>query len=245
MSRLAPLVAGVDGCPAGWVAVIGRAKSPVLWLAVGPTLEWLMHLHPRVESWAIDIPIGLAEDGPREADALARKQLGPKRSSSVFPTPPRVVVEYVANGGDDYVEACRLAADATGKKISKQAWYITPKIAETRRRLVSDRRARSRTFETHPELCFARLADGHALAEPKKSLAGERRRRSLLARVFGAECIERLVAQTESTRGVAIDDTLDAMACWTAAARAVAKQSASVPIDPPSDKDGLPMAIRW
>lgn len=215
MSRSPPLVAGVDGCPFGWVAVLGPAVGAEPWLTVAHDFSTLLGLYPRVHRWAVDIPIGLAEDRPRACDTLARKRLGPKRGASVFPAPPRAVADYAGEYRRNavYAEACRIAATATGKKISKQAWNITPKITEVRNALVAKKRRQGRVFETHPELAFARLADGEALADGKKTLAGNLRRRQLLSRVLGAECVERLVLQTESTRGVSVDDTLDAIAC--------------------------------
>lgn len=245
MSRTANLVAGVDGCPFGWVAVVGPTTGGEPWLTVAPGFAKLVELHPRVIHWAVDIPIGLSDSGSRECDSLARKQLGPKRGSSVFPAPPRVVSSYIETDQAEYAEACRLAAAATGKKISKQAWNITPKIAEARRFLIENKRLRERVFECHPELAFARLAGGEALGDGKKTPEGTRLRRQLLSRRFNAEVVERMIAQTEATRGVGVDDTLDAMACWTAAGRAAAGQATSLPPEPPRDADGLEMSIRW
>lgn len=149
----------------------------------------------------------------------------------------------MSDGGDDYVEACRLAQGATGKKISKQAWNITPKIAEVRDYLLRTPRHRQRVFETHPELCFARLAGGEALPEGKKATAGKQMRRRLLEDHFGADLIDRLLTQTEAISGVGIDDTIDALACWTAAKRAGLGEASSLPTKPPGDATGLPMAI--
>lgn len=245
MSRPVPLVAGVDGCPIGWVAVVGPITGSDPWMTVASDFATLVDRHPRVAQWAVDIPIGLADSGPRECDSLARKELGPKRGSSVFPAPPRLVAQYIEQDSVHYPEACRIAAQATGKKISKQAWNITPKIAEVRRFLIGTPRWRDRVFESHPELAFARLAGGKALLEGKKTTAGALRRRQLLNKQFGAEYVTRLITQTESTCGVAINDTLDAMACWTAAARAVVGRDTALPTHPPRDADGLSLAIRW
>lgn len=243
MSRSSPLVAGVDGCPAGWVAVVSSIVDYEPWLTFAPTFAQLIDQHPRVVLWALDIPIGLADDGPRECDSLARKRLGPRRGSSVFPSPPRVVSDYVERQGTDYKEACRLAAAATGKKISKQSWNITPKIAEVRRHLQDTPRHRGRVFESHPELCFTRLAGGAALAEGKKTLVGHEQRRRLLSEAVGADCVERLILQTEATRGIGVDDTLDAIACWTTAALVASGEAESLPPQPQLDLSGLEMAI--
>ncbi|TWT94052.1 hypothetical protein Pla108_37640 [Botrimarina colliarenosi] len=238
MTRNAPLVAGVDGCPRGWVAAVGPLQGDAIWLSVASSLRELIDLHPGVVAWAVDIPIGLAEDGPRECDGLARRRLGPRRAVSVFSAPPRCAVADV-----DYPEACRLAAAASGKKISKQAWHIGPKIRETRSLLIAEPRLRRRLFESHPELCFQRLAGGAALGEPKKSIAGSVQRRRLLAEAFGAEAVDRVLTQAAASRRVGVDDALDAMACWTAAARAAAGEAESLPPKPPADADGLRMAM--
>lgn len=247
MSGSVPLIAGVDGCPSGWVAAVGPAAGGEPWLTIAPSFAALVGMHPRVKCWAVDIPIGLAGNKSRLCDSLARQRLGPRRGASVFPAPPLVVSQYSDKRGEsaDYTEACRLAAEATGKKISKQAWNITPKIAEVRSFLIETPKLRDRVVESHPELCFARLAEGKALADGKKTSAGGLRRRHLLSRVFGAPCVERLVIQTASTRGVGVDDTLDALACWTAAARVATGQADSLPLDPSLDADGLRVAIVW
>ena len=242
MSRSdAAVVAGVDGCPAGWVAVIGSSPADA-WLIVARTFGELVDRQPRVRAWAVDIPVGLADDGPRPCDAAARKRLGRERSSSVFPAPPRCVVEAT---DVDYAEACRLAAAATGKKIPKQAWNLTPKIRDVRAVLIDRRALRRRVFETHPELCFARMQSGEALAEGKKTAEGRSRRESLLTEVFGRATVKRFVAQTDATRGVGVDDALDAMACWTAAQLFAAGDTESAPDNPATDATGLPVAIRW
>jgi predicted RNase H-like nuclease len=71
------------------------------------------------------MPIGLPERGPRACDLEARRLLGPGRASSVFPAPIRPVL--VATSYDD---ACQIRLQVEGKKLSRQAWVIVPKIRE-------------------------------------------------------------------------------------------------------------------
>ncbi|MEN0111750.1 MAG: DUF429 domain-containing protein [Planctomycetota bacterium] len=250
MSRAPRLVAGVDGCPAGWVAAIGEADGrcppggPV-WLAVAGSLAELIDAHPRVARWAVDMPLGLASDGPRPADAEARRRLGPRRSS-VFPAIPLPALDAV-----EYSEACRLAEAATGKRISKQAWNLAPKIRELRAlALNAPSRRRRAVFECHPELAFAAIGSGVPCPHPKKSDAGHEERVALLASVFGPEPVSRFIAQAETTRGVGVDDALDAAACWFSASRDLADATESVGDDritgkPRFDATGLPLEIRW
>lgn len=233
------LVAGVDGCPGGWVAAIGPVSgSP--WIAVAATLRELMQRHPKVMRWAVDMPIGLAESDPRECDLLAQQRLGPLRRASVFPAPVRLVVEA---GPLSYEDACRLSAAVSGKKISRQTWNLIPKIREVRRVLIETPRLRRRVFECHPELAFARLAGGEALAKAKKEAEGRSQREALLGERFGRSLVEQAVLQTESTSGVGVDDTLDALACWTVASRSLLGEHETLPVRPVKDADGLPIAI--
>ena len=221
------------------MAAVGPISGQPIWLTVADSFDELIGLHPRVVCWAVDIPIGLPTTGRRECDSLARRELGPVRGSSVFAAPPLSAVK-----GKSYETACRLAERATGKKVSKQAWNLFPKIREVRETLIEEPRLRRRVFETHPELCFARIGDG-PLAEPKKSPEGTRKRQTLLTAAFDAETVSRVVKQTEQTRGVGVDDSLDALACWTAAARDAGGTGRVVPRVVDTDDTGLPIAIRW
>jgi predicted RNase H-like nuclease len=162
---------------------------------------------------AIDIPIGLAPDGPRRADVEARQRLGPRRSS-VFPAPVRSVLTATT-----YEEACSLSRAACGKAVSKQLYNILPKIREVDA-LVTPERQR-RLFEMSPELSLAVLA-GAPMAHPKTTPAGRTERIDALGRVFGHAEIERHLLRTPN--GARRDDILDAFAgAWTARRRAAAQ----------------------
>jgi predicted RNase H-like nuclease len=155
---------------------------------------------------AVDIPIGLASDGPRRADVEARRRLGPRRSS-VFPAPVRSVL-----AASTYAEACALSRSACGKAISKQLFNILPKIREVDA-LVTPLRQR-RLFEMSPELSLAVIA-GAPMAHPKTTPAGRAERVQALGGVFGHEQIAHHVRHTPA--GAGVDDVLDAFAgAWTA-----------------------------
>ena len=72
----------------------------------------------------IDMPIGLSENGVRACDQAARRQLGP-RASSVFPAPPRLALEEAA-----YADINSESKRRFGRGVSKQAFYLLPKIRE-------------------------------------------------------------------------------------------------------------------
>src|SRR5687767_1286625 len=104
------MVAGVDGCRGGWVVVTVAVDcaddTPAPECVVVPDLTAIVE-HVRDGSLAavgLDMPIGLAADGRRQAAREARTRLG-RRRSSLFPTPPFAVL-----GSTDYagaVERCR------------------------------------------------------------------------------------------------------------------------------------------
>ena len=82
-------VLGVDACKAGWVGITLDADKTCGYLA--STISDLVDqaaADGRLDAVAIDIPIGLPDEGRRQADVLAREAIGPRRSS-VFMTPVR------------------------------------------------------------------------------------------------------------------------------------------------------------
>ena len=145
---------GVDGCPAGWFSV-GFDRFGGHEVAVFTSFGELIDRYSDAALVLVDIPIGLPE-GPerRECDRLARKMLG-RRGSSVFPSPTRQTAEHAAASPKDYRGALAVERRFAGKGISRQAFAISPKIAEV------DSVMRSRGInaspevrEVHPELCF-------------------------------------------------------------------------------------------
>ncbi len=123
-------VAGVDGCKAGWVAVIRNLDDPAeLKLIVVPTFVDIVGFTPHLAIIAVDMPIGLPDrigPGGRGPEKAARKHLG-MRQSSVFTVPSRAAVYE-----DEYLKACAtaLATSEPPKKVSKQCFFLFPKIRE-------------------------------------------------------------------------------------------------------------------
>jgi len=79
-----PKIAGVDGCPSGWIAVVEQTETHNITAHVFLTFSDLTAALDAAVI-AIDIPIGLTNHGPRQCDLDARSHLGPKRGTSVFP----------------------------------------------------------------------------------------------------------------------------------------------------------------
>ncbi len=227
---------GVDGCPAGWIAVTIAATGP-LTPCVTITRNFA-ELTTGVEKIAVDMPIGLPEragPGGRGAEGAARAILG-GRKSSVFSVPSRSAVSAA-----DYGEACRLA-EATSdppRKISKQAFFLFPKIRQIDLLLRGDSALGFVVFETHPEVAFWRANDEAPMLFPKSTPQGLRERRDLLERLgFEAAFLD---SSVES--GAKRDDFLDACICALVAQRLHAGTARPFPDPPGRDAHGLPVAI--
>jgi predicted RNase H-like nuclease len=227
---------GVDGCRGGWVGALWLDGEDGPRLVAAPTFGALVEASRPVTgpdgtpTIAVDIPMGLPDSGPREADRLARRAL-PGRASSVFSTLVRRAYE-----AESYAAARAVSLELTGRSASAQAHALGRKILEV------DAWARAhpavRVVEVHPEVCFAALNGSVPIPSRKKTLAGMTARRAAL------EAGGMAVPDLPSTlRGVGDDDLLDACAAaWTA--RRVATGLARPMPDPPEVfSDGVPAAI--
>jgi predicted RNase H-like nuclease len=153
---------GIDGCRGGWFAVTmgddGSWKTGLF-----DSLKDVLASFPGARHVLVDIPIGLPKNAPRTCDREARRLLGPKRASSVFPVPCRKAV-YART----YERACALNRRAIGVSISMQTKAICPKIAEADRLLQSSRHLVGMVRESHPELCLWALLGGRPLRFPRR-----------------------------------------------------------------------------
>jgi predicted RNase H-like nuclease len=138
---------------------------------------------------AVDMPIGLPDEGRRSCDAEARRMLGPRRSS-VFPVPVRSAL------------AATSFAAVTG--LSIQGWHLVPKIREV------DACWEPRVREVSPELSLAVVA-GEPMVHPKRTAEGRAERLAVLGAAFPD--------LTLSVRGASGHDVLDAHACLLTARR--------------------------
>lgn len=226
--------AGADGCRAGWICVARGAEGAIDACCVAHVAE-LLRLDPRLDVLAIDVPIGLLDEGARECDREARRLLG-ARGSSVFPAPLRPVL-----AARSWEEACALRSRIEGKRMSRQAWGIAAKVREVDELLRSDPDARSRVREVHPELCFLAWA-GRPMRHAKKRAAGRAERRQLVDAHFGPSAFAGVRARF-ARRDVADDDILDAFAALWTAERSLRGEARVLPETPPRDAFGLPMEM--
>jgi len=227
------MLAGVDGARGGWVAVIcdDRLRNPE-----AVFVERLAELPRGLRVAAVDVPIGLPDSGPRQADILARGKLGRPRGSSVFPCPIRPAL-----AARDWGEACSITERVNGCRLSRQTFGIFPKIAEVDELLRTARWARQTIREVHPELSFATWA-GAPMRHAKKTWPGRRERQRIIAVTFGRQAFARAC---HALRGhpVADDDLADAFAAAWTAARILAGAAERLPGGRRLDGQCLPMHI--
>lgn len=235
-----PLVAGVDGCPGGWLVVLRPLDDPAAaTVRLCPTFADVLALDPAPVMIAVDIPIGLPDrigPGGRGADVAARTVLG-ARQSAVFAVPSRAAVME-----PDYRAACAIAfaTSEPPRKISKQAFNLFPKIREVDAALTPTLQARVR--EVHPEVAFAALNGWRPLDLPKKVKSqphppGLDLRRDLLVAAGYAPRLWETANFRRKDAGP--DDLLDAAAnSWTAV-RLVRGEARCFPDQPPVDARGL------
>lgn len=222
-------VLGVDGCRDGWVGVAPDPEGPRAYAA--PDLRTLLALADRDGSLArvgVDIPIGLVDEGWRDADRLAAAVLG-RRRSSIFTTPVRAALE-----APDHATGVAVSRERSGGGFSIQAWGLRSKVLEVDE-LVRD--GEDRVAEVHPEVTFATMA-GRPAQHAKKTWAGQRERVALLA-AAGVD----LARLTGDTGSAAPDDVVDAAAVAWTALRLLRGEAVSLPDPPQRVPYGLSAAI--
>ena len=140
---------------------------------------------------AIDMPVGLAGDGPRACDAEARRLLGRAARRCSRRRPGRCSAPPTGGGA---------GRGGDGPQPPVQAYNLVTKVAELDRAMRPE--LQGRVVEAHPELAFRRLAGGPAAHPSARRRAGRsawgcwRRRPGDLSRVRAL--------------GAAPDDILDA-----------------------------------
>jgi predicted RNase H-like nuclease len=231
---------GVDGCRGGWIAVtLCAGHAPVV--SVHASFRAILETAGERAIISVDMPIGLPDfvgAGGRGPERIVRRFLG-ERQSSVFSIPSRAAVS-----ARSYADACSIALATSDppRKVSKQAFFLFPKILEIDALMTPELQARVR--EVHPEVAFWRLNGKRPMSLPKKiggkvNPAGIGERRALLAKA----CFSDSFLATKPPVGAAIDDFIDACVCAVTSQRIAAGIAAPFPENPQSDSKGLHMAI--
>lgn len=219
---------GIDGCKAGWVIWSVEQGQPRCQIVT--QLAQISDLLANSTA-LIDIPIGYSDENTpdRLCDKAARKFLSPKRSSSVFPVPSRQ-----AAYASDYVEACEINFELVGRKLSKQTWFILPKVIEVETLLAETPSLKLR--ESHPEVVFAAL-QGSPLEQSKKTPQGQQDRLDIIHSI-APDWSEVLINQLSETkaRQANRDDIIDAFVLMMIAAKA--ENLSTLPEQPDRDRKG-------
>lgn len=228
---------GMDGCKAGWFYFRRDGKN--ISHGIARSIHNLAISLPEDSRVFIDIPIGLVDQGStgRSCDVGARKLLGGAKASSVFSAPCRPVLK-----ASSYEEAKEISFKAIGKKLSIQAFSITPKIKELDDFLLNQDHNMS-IREVHPEVCFWALNDRSSVVSSKKTEDGFEDR-LLLLRKFVPNISDLVdeVLNTYLRKEVARDDILDALVAMVVACTSDDALQ-TIPVAPSIDSKGLPMEI--
>ncbi len=227
-----PCFIGLDGCRAGWVMVTwsgNRDETPLA--AIIADIHGALDINST--HIAVDIPIGFPHERARSCEALARNYVGPRRSS-VFPVPCRKAVM-----AGSYATACEINAGILGKKFSRQAFMLFPKMREVDAVITPE--LQSRVFEVHPEVSFCTMNSKAPLQYSKKSAEGADLRRTLLT--AGGFPVGRLQYPVWKKSRASEDDILDACACAWSAWRIANGRHITFPQTPQFDGRGLRMEI--
>jgi len=202
---------GIDGCKAGWV--IWQVSDGVPTCQIVPEIADAVPLIQQGTA-LIDIPIGFSDTASpdRACDKAARRFLSPKRGSSVFPVPCRE-----AAYANTYQQACDINVARLGKKLSKQSWFILPKVKQVDQLLNQFPNLYLR--ESHPEVVFAALNNRQPLDYGKKSREGYQERLAIIQAITPLEWVRALEHQIESTlvKHASPDDLVDAFVLMLAA----------------------------
>lgn len=228
---------GVDGCPAGWFYV-GLEGSAFQFGIVGALFD-LPREGRNCAPILVDIPIGLpsARTPVRDCDRLCRRLIGP-RSSSVFGPPARASLS-----AGDYRQAVVMNEEVTGKRISRQAWNLAPRLREADAVARAGHGDEAPIREAHPELCFTVLAGGRPMGHYKKTEQGHEERLAVLARHYppARELVRRALESFPRSQ-VGRDDIVDALVLAVSAGLCRSDLRTLPPL-PQKDEAGLPMEI--
>ncbi|MCZ2819631.1 DUF429 domain-containing protein [Modestobacter sp. VKM Ac-2977] len=222
-------VLGVDGWRGKWVGALLDGRTVELRVLDDAAAVLAV---PDVEVVAIDMPIGLSEDGVRACDLAARDLLRRTgAASSVFPAPVRAVL-----AAPDYARARELSrAAANGRAPSAQTFMLVAAIKDLDE--VLGEPPTDRVVEVHPELAF-RLGLG-GVTDRKGTARGTVQRLRALRAVMDVE-----EALAGAPAGVPLVDALDACAAAWSAQRLAAGTAERVG-DGTADSRGRPMRICW
>ena len=228
-----------------YVGSVARAGA---WLAVAYTEEGYDHaavLEGVGELWtryeesaqriAVDVPIGLeAAQSPRPNERAARELLG-ERGHVVVPAPVREAARK-----QRYRTAARVHERKTGGGLSRDAFERARLVSAMDEFLAAIDEARPVFLEAHPELCYRAFAGEPMAHEPDVAAGYAERMRTLAEFDVDAPPTVQSVAEATEGHAVPVPAVVDAVALGLTV-RPGPGELRSLPADPPTDEEGLPM----
>ena len=245
------LLIGLDGCKNGWIGAATElgdlTNVRMIKIRRFDDVFGAFGASPGVV--AVDMPVGLVNDGSRAVDGAARKLLG-SQASSIFTPPERMLLEFASLNGhlqspypsnylDSWAAVNEWAKNFLGHGVAQQAFGIYPKIAEVDRYMTAERDPR--IHEAHPELIFREMNGGGQLP-PKRQPGGVESRTALLADSTGVDVGLLRITGDSSVRSNR-DDELDALALLWTAKRIATGEARRIPDVVDFDPVGLDMAM--
>jgi predicted RNase H-like nuclease/5'-deoxynucleotidase YfbR-like HD superfamily hydrolase len=226
-------VVGVDGCKSGWAAAALAGDS--FDIGIFKSIGNVFLAHGDAERILIDMPIGLPESPDELRPESQVREMLRGKASSVFNCPCRQAV-YA-----DGKSASAVNQAVLGKALSAQSVGIIPKIRELDEFLQRRPEVRGRVFESHPELCFAKLS-GAPVLEKKRDGRGQQKRLGILSQY--RPTVRAVVEHADIKKAQAApDDIIDAACLAVAAQLSLSQPLKSAPAQPQTDARGLMMRI--
>lgn len=233
-------VAGVDGCQNGWVAVLLSGGEGTIIHA--RTVHELMDQLDGTETILIDMPIGLPKN-KEEAEYRPEKRARtfiPKKGASIFNAPSEQAA-YCTN----YTDANMTNRHILSKGLSMQSYYICDKIREVDTFIKEDPVHGNMLMESHPEVCFARLApDKEPILNHKRTPTGKNKRLALL-QTYAPDVVEGVKRELSSSAALQriADDVIDATCLAIVALYGVESGFHTTPNEPRKNSHGIPMQM--
>jgi predicted RNase H-like nuclease len=223
-------VLGVDAYTKGWIGV-ELDHGTFVAAYIKDCLTKLLSAVNDIQAVGIDMPLGLAETGRRQADLDARDFVGERRNS-VFLMPPRAVWKQEDIWHEDSWElANQRCRQLAGYGLSRQAWGLRVKLCEANKCLATKRYP---LHEVHPEVSFAAMNGGQPLEHRKISWTGHITRRALLVK-HGIHLPDEL----GDAGNARLDDVLDAAAAAWSAHRIATGHANQLPTESPSGQEHI------
>ena len=221
---------GIDGCKSGWFVAQSQDNKAINFMLI-ESLDNINDFTKKSAVMGIDIPLELHEKGTRMAEKEARVILG-RRASTIF-SPPAIKTLNAKT----YFDACRINYNEEGKKISKQTWHIFNKIKEARK-IYLDKASNKKLFEIHPELSFMAMNHMQVLIDSKKTIEGRKKRLKLINGYYPFFSFDDVRGKF-SSKDVADDDILDAIAVLWSTQKIIDNIASYVPKKPETPKSKI------